>query len=314
VLDQRARFREIFCALNQDHGAELPDQRPCDEALHRLPGEAAASGQPVNLGQARLRLRLLIVPGLIAQCFGELALPLRVAARHVERLGYQVGWIDVDGLSSSARNAAAIRAAVLDLPVAAEQPIVLLGYSKGASDALQASADPALAQRVAALVSLSGSVRGSPLVDQAPARLFAALGYLPGLACGPGDGGGLDSLRRSARTGWLTTHPRAPAIRSYSVASYAERSQISTLLRRWHDELRPIDPRNDGQLLLDDQILPGSALLGLVNADHWASAMPIARGSVLGAAFADHNAFPREILLEAILKQIEEDLLAAGRR
>jgi hypothetical protein len=35
---------------------------------------------------------------------------------------------------------------------------------------------------------------------------------------------------------------------------------------------------------------------------------------VLGAAFADHTASPREILLEAILKQIEEDLLAAGRR
>src|ERR687891_974881 len=95
VVDQRGRFREIFCALVEDHGADLSAHRPCDQALHRLLDETPPSGEAVNLGRARIGLRLVIVPGLAAECFGESALPLRHAARHVEQLGYEVTWIDV---------------------------------------------------------------------------------------------------------------------------------------------------------------------------------------------------------------------------
>jgi hypothetical protein len=311
IVDQRGRFREIFCALNADHGADLPDHRPCDQALHQLPGEPPAGDQPVNLGQARTGLHLMIVPGLAAQCFGEHALPLRYAARHVDQLGYDVSWIDVDGLSSSARNAAEISEAIAGIEDV-HQPIVLLGYSKGMSDALEALADPKVSARVAAVVSVAGAVNGSPLADKASPALLSTLAYVPGLACGAGDRGALDSLRRSTRMEWLATHPLPPTIRYYSVVSFAAREQISGLLRSSYDELALMDPRNDSQLLFYDQILPASTLLGYVNADHWAIAMPIGRDSALAAEFIGHNAFPREILLEAILKSIEEDLLAAG--
>ena len=85
------------------------------------------------------------------------------------------------------------------------------------------------------------------------------------------------------------------------------------MLRSSYDDLSMIDPRNDGQLLFYDQIVPGSTLLGYLNADHWAIAMPIARDVEVARLFVDHNACPREVLLEAILKQIEEDLITAGR-
>jgi hypothetical protein len=311
IVDQRGRFREIFCALNDDHGADLPDHRPCDQALHQLPGETPAEGRPVNLGRARIGLRLVIVPGLAAECFGERALPLRYAARHVEQLGYEVSWIDVDGLSSSARNAAEISAAILGMEDV-DRPIVLLGYSKGMSDALEALADPKISTRTAAVVSVAGAVNGSPLADKASPAMLNALAYLPGLTCDSGDRGALGSLLRSTRTEWLATHRLPPNIRYYSVVSYAAREQVSGVLHSSYDDLALMDPRNDGQLLFYDEIVPASTLLGYVNADHWAIAMPIGRDSALAAEFIDRNAFPREILLEAILKSIEEDLLAAA--
>jgi hypothetical protein len=58
--------------------------------------------------------------------------------------------------------------------------------------------------------------------------------------------------------------------------------------------------------------VPGSTLLGYLNGDHWAIAMPIARDVALAQLVVDHNAFPREVLLESLLKQIEEDLLNAA--
>src|SRR2546427_12471752 len=50
VVDARARFREIFAAVREDHGRVLPDDRPPDAALVRLGGEGAATGPPLALG------------------------------------------------------------------------------------------------------------------------------------------------------------------------------------------------------------------------------------------------------------------------
>jgi hypothetical protein len=63
-----------------------------------------------------------------------------------------------------------------------------------------------------------------------------------------------------------------------------------------------------------DQVIPGSSLLGYINADHWAIALPIARKhDTIGSMFVTENAYPREALLEALLRFVEEDLDAGAK-
>ena len=46
-----------------------------------------------------------------------------------------------------------------------------------------------------------------------------------------------------------------------------------------------------------------------VNADHWAIAVPVARThAITGSTLLNRNAFPREVLLEAIIRYVDEDL------
>ena len=49
--------------------------------------------------------------------------------------------------------------------------------------------------------------------------------------------------------------------------------------------------------------------MAVVNADHWAVAVPIQRSHrFVGATFVSRNDYPREAFLEAILRFLDEDL------
>jgi hypothetical protein len=131
--------------------------------------------------------------------------------------------------------------------------------------------------------------------------------------CAPGDGGGIESLRRSTRRRWLRRHTLPSSTRCFSLVALPEPERVSAILRPGHRHLAAIDPANDGQVLWTDAIIPGSTLLGYANADHWAVALPIVRGvparlQALAATLVDRNAFPREVLLEAVVRQVEEEL------
>jgi hypothetical protein len=55
----------------------------------------------------------------------------------------------------------------------------------------------------------------------------------------------------------------------------AERDNINTLLKTGYDLLGVYSPRNDGLLLISDQLIPGGTLLGYANADHWSVVLPL---------------------------------------
>lgn len=103
-----------------------------------------------------------------------------------------------------------------------------------------------------------------------------------------------------------------------SLVALPEPDRVSAVLRPGYRRIARLDPCNDGQVVWADAIVPGGTLLGYVNADHWAVALPIVRGAPpglrsLAAAPVDRNGFPREVLLEAVVRQVEEALLGSGQ-
>jgi hypothetical protein len=314
VTDARIRFREIFCELLNDNRQRLDLSIGCDDYLWRLNDEPQAITMNEILPDHDTGLDILIVPGAFNDCFEDIGTPYREVAERLRQIGYHITIVHVSGLSSSDKNADIIADAVGRHKVGPSQRLVLLGYSKGTTDILHfLAAHPVLARRVSAVLSVSGAVNGSPLADR-----YSEAGYdnwiaglFPG-KCPPGDRGVLDSLSRIQQFKWLATHPLPEHVRYFSLASFARYADVQLPLRATYKMLERINPLNDGQLLSFDQLIPGSALLGYVNADHWTIAIPAEeKYSTRDRAITDRNRKLRGLLFEAMILFLAESLGAA---
>lgn len=317
VEDHRADFRHLFCAVNEQSADTQAGYTPCDELLVRFAGEPPVASAPPVSPIEPARTHVAVVRGLGWECMEGFIDARLLPTRHLERLGYQVTEIRVDGLSGSGRNAEILRDALQAiLEGRREQRLLLMGHSKGVVDILESlTAYPEVAARVAAVISIAGSVGGSPLADEVPSGVLALAPAMPGTRCENGDGEALESLKPIVRQQWLATHRLPGGVRYYALAAAPEPARVSLAMRASQRRLSQIDVRNDGALLPQDQLIPGGVLLGYVNADHWAVALPIAASNrLLGSTVVNHNEFPRDALWEALVRYVDWDLSRRGPR
>lgn len=325
IADARAGFARLFAA---ELRASRSTHGDTDTALWLHGGFAAQDASidrdtDIAFAARAASTTVLIVPGMFGDCVDTQSVPfgdglprprernLVDSYRQYDDLGLRsIEAIALPSRVSSADNgrrlAARIRA---EAARAGVEHIVLIGYSKGLVDTLHALAelerDGGVPAQVAAVVSLAGAVMGTPVADHYE-RLYQTLSPLVNpLDCTPSDGHDLASLTRRERVAWLAANPPPAGVRYYSIVSHAPRDQIAPGLRLFYDLLAGADPRNDGQLIAGDAVLPGSTLLAEARADHWDLALPInLHPSLLVRSLTSGRAFPRDALFRATIRWV----------
>jgi hypothetical protein len=310
VIDGRARFREIFCQLLVEDSDYQSPVGECEDFLLKLNDEPATGESPQTLPKFTTRLRIMIVPGFLNECFASIALPFEEAIRSLNHQQVKSEVLMISGRSSSDANAVDIVKKISGLNLASDEYLLIIGYSKGAVDILHSLVNfPEAFRHVAAVISVAGAINGTPLVDQLDEIYFDLTRHFLPNSCDEGDKGALNSLRPATRLSWIAANPLPGSVRYFSLAAFTRREHINTLLKTGYDRLQIISPRNDGLLLSTDQIIPGSTLLGYANSDHWSVALPLdQKNRVISATIQAPKQFPRNILLQAILFYVAEVL------
>jgi len=329
ITDSRQAFAALFDEAQRAQGDASAGRD--DEWLHGVTPRTGDHAHQVASLQRAFRERaastsVLLVPGMFGDCVDTQSVPFgdgltRTRERSaVDAYGQYadlglmgIRLILLPGRASSATNGALVAQAIRDESARpGVQRIVLIGYSKGIPDAMQAlaqlQAEGGIPAAVKALVSVSGAVMGTPIAERFE-RLYESVSPLvQPFDCSPSDGHDLASLTRRERVGWLVANPLPKGLRYYSITAHAPHDQIAPVLRPFHDRLSEVDARNDGQLLASDAILPRSALLAEARADHWDVALPRDRHpNAFMRSLSSGRAYPREALFRATVQWVVGD-------
>lgn len=314
IGDGRARFREIFNAVNEARGGSLPDAMPTNRVLRDLGGEAPATGRAVDLGGFPGTLWVIGVGGYLSTCIEWTAPTFGDGLKHLSNLGANVTSSRVTGRSGTVYNAKILRDSVDQLPISEGDRVVIVAHSKGVIDSLQMFADfPDTAKKVSALIGVTGAVRGSEISQELPGILKGFLVNVPLPTCSTGDKLALHDLQPEVRIKFLAENRVPDHIKTFTLAAWPERDLMSLGYRPMRTILDVFDIANDGQVTVPDMAIPGSSLLAVLNCDHGAPALPFNRDTRLIAKamtglLRTHNAFPREVLMEASLRFVMEEI------
>jgi predicted alpha/beta hydrolase family esterase len=324
VQDRRAAFavlveRELLASgANAATDAWLHGPRP-DAGAHA----ALVERLDRQFAVRRASTVVLIVPGLFGDCVADQSVPFgdgkvrppdeqptAAYEQYADLRLRRILMLQLPGRATSARNGERLAAAIRE---EAAQPgverIVLVAYSKGVPDALHAldamERSGGVPPQVKALVSVGGAVMGTPLADRFEGVYDAISPRVAPFGCSAAEGDELASITRRERLRWMSDHPLPSALAYYTILAYASAEETAPLLHASYALLSRVDPRNDGQLIAGDSVLPGSTLLAAARADHWDVALPRDRHPsawVHGLASGRH--YPREALFRATIRWV----------
>jgi hypothetical protein len=303
VRDQRRAFAAAFCDVYANTSQDL-DKR-CEDWIWQPPDSELTDAR-APLASIVGQRTLVIAPGIFGECVAPWVAPFSSDYAALEALGYHVKVLPLEGRASSKRNARIINAQLSDPSLHLENAVVI-AYSKGVTDFMQAASEPSAAAwrgKIAALVSFSGVVNGTPVASHGASLYDKLLRKRPFKTCGGSDGGGVDSLTytQSMQTtqDFVASRPPFP---TYSVLAVATGGPVNPLLSPFQKLLSRIDERNDGQVLIEDAVVPGSTVLGVFRADHWSLTLPFEESSAVQVRPLGHNNhFPRGALIRAVLQ------------
>lgn len=303
VTDRSRPFAETFCATLPHTGGNWGACGTYLETQVPLPPPVSSA--------IKTPLKVMIVGGAFSECFENRG--LFVYDKSLEHIEKEHGVVfgprlRVGGTNTPEENAKAI-AKYLD---AYPGDYIAIGHSKGAVDLMAAIQGHDNARRqIKALVSVAGAIGGSRLADlgvKLGIQGFQNAVAKSGLGrCEIVDHGGIESLSRKVRYEALRQWHPPQSLRTFSLVAVSSKQKTSKpLLTMWErNAYYSID--QDSHIIAEEAIVPGSEVLGIANADHWAVALPMSEHP-LTKDKVDQNPFPRTALLEAIVRYVSAAL------
>ncbi len=300
--DRSAAFANLFCSvLEQEH----PDSGEWGDCTNYI---ATPASEKVSLAALPTKYRVLIVPGIMHSCTSSTPAYKDSQEYLQQKYGMTVEYFGGPDDSSEAI-APALAKYLKDHSQGDSRKYILVGYSKGAVDVQEALVrDSDAASAVAAVITVSGAMGGSPIAEALPAQAERWIKMFHYGSCQGDLNAAFKSLRKDVRQAFLSAYPN-PVAPTYSLSAVSEKTNTSKALLESWQLLSVYGPDEDGQILKLDAIASGAANLGSVRADHFAVALPLdaAGGGELAAAL-DHNRYPRTALLESLLRFVIQDL------
>lgn len=330
VVDRRADFA---AALRQEFAKEHLLVDPTQWL--RLPPDVSTGAESLAPANASVRsTSILIAPGILGDCVADQSVPFgdgkERPAGHNYSAAYGIynslGFATVRAVPLLGRASSATNARLLVDAILAEQAkpevadIVVVGYSKGVPDSLEAISlltgeNGGFPSKLRVLVSVAGVVNGTVLADRFQGLYEALTGKFNPLGCTPSQGGELESLTKRVRLEWLRRHTIPQQVRLYSLVASNTESDVAPGLAESFRQLSRVGDRNDGQMVVSDAILPGSMLLGEVRSDHWKFVLPLESLPAWAVrALVNDKPFPRSALFRAIVRTVQADLSQAPLR